>query len=162
VLTAVIRAEKSTLVGFDERVDAATFRRSDGNAYLAPDPLRKSLAPVLFGGLLVGEVFPGVAAVARHVQAAARPATGNRAPPTPRLPQPGEDNARVVRVQTDVGCTGVRVLVKDLLPRLAAVGRSEHAALRIRPERVSQGRRISNIRIGRMNRHRADLPFLLP
>src|SRR5262249_57072693 len=83
VLTAVIRAVKFTLVGFDERVDATTFRRSDGNAYLAPDPLRKSLAPVLFGGLLVGEVFPGVAAVARHVQAAARPATAHLPPPPP-------------------------------------------------------------------------------
>ena len=48
------------------------------------------------------ELRPGVAAVARNVQPAAGAAAGQFPGPSARLPQTGEQDARIVRVEADV------------------------------------------------------------
>src|SRR5262245_28840641 len=56
VLAAVVRAVEATLIGFDECVHAAVLRGRNRNSNFPPDPFGKTLPPVLFGCLLVGEV----------------------------------------------------------------------------------------------------------
>src|SRR5206468_3762040 len=102
-----------------------------------PRPVRQAAVLVLVvlllpaGPLLLlrAELGPGVAAVARDVQAAAGPAAGQ----VPRLaagrPQAGEQDARVVRVHRHVGGAGVRVLEQDAVPGGAAVAGPVDAAL---------------------------------
>src|SRR5262249_42947549 len=82
--------------------------------------------------------------------------------PPPRLPQPGEEDARVVRVEADVRGAGVAVLVEDLLPGLAAVGGAVDAALLVGPEGVAEDRREGNVGILRVDDAGADLALLLP
>ena len=43
------------------------------------------------------------------------------------------------------------VLIEDLLPRLSAVARTEHAALRVRPVRMAQRRYVNDIGIRRID-----------
>src|SRR5437764_273171 len=70
-----------------------------------------------------------LAAVARLVQAATGPAAGESPGPPARLPQAGEENARVAGVEADVGGAGVVVLEQHALPALAAVAGAVDAAL---------------------------------
>src|SRR4029450_1301584 len=98
----------------------------DGDAHLAPDALGQ---PVVFGQRL-----PGVAPVARDVEAAPRSAARQVPGPAPRLPEAGEDDARIRGVDGDVAGPGVRVLLQDLLPRLAALTGVKHALPRVGAE----------------------------
>src|SRR4029077_18735249 len=106
--------------------------------------------------------FPRVAAVARHVQAAAGPAAGEFPGLTPRLPETGEEYARIRWIETDIRSPGVRILVKDLLPGLAAVRCSIDPAFGIRSKRMAQHGGVSDVRVARVYDHGADLAFLLP
>src|SRR5207244_4124574 len=96
------------------------------------------------------------------VKAAAGTATGHLPGPAAGLPHAGEKNARVGGIEADVATAGVGVLDQDALPKLAAVGGAVDAALRARAKGVAQDRGKCDIRIGRVNDHRADLPLLLP
>src|SRR5207247_5339281 len=99
--------------------------------------------------------------VARHVQAAARAAAGHL-PWTPaRLPQPGEQDVRVRRVEADVRGARVGVLLEDLLPGPAAVPGAVHATFGIGAEGVAQDGREGDVRVLRVDDHRADLSVLL-
>ena len=110
-IAAVVAAEQSALVRLDEGVDAPAIGRRDGDADLAPDafgqPLgvflafRRVLAEI---GRIVGrrrdELRPVLAAVARDVQAAARSAADQLPRPPPRLPQAGEQDLRIGRIES--------------------------------------------------------------
>ncbi len=145
VLAAVVAAEQAALLGLDQRVDAPRIGWGDGQADLAPDALGQALAASWFPrrhlcrrpGNLRGrgnELRPGVAAVAGDVQPAAGAAAGQVPRPPPRLPQAGEEDARIVRVEADVRGAGVGVLGQHPLPGLAAVGGAVDAALLIGAE----------------------------
>ena len=84
VLAAVVGAEEPALLRLDQRVDAPAVRRRDGDADLAPDALGQAVA---------GELLPGVAAVARDVEAAAGAAARQVPRAAPRLPEAGEEDA---------------------------------------------------------------------
>src|SRR5205823_5943443 len=140
---AVVGAVEAALLGFNEGVDAARVGRGDGDTDLAPGARRQA---VVLG--LVLQVLPTVAAVAGDVQAAAGAAGGHLPRLAAGLPQPGEEEARVVRVQADVAGAGVGVLLEHLLPRLAAVGGAVDAALRVGAEGVAQDRRVGDVRVG--------------
>src|SRR6185369_6685174 len=88
--------------------------------------------------IVLGQGLPRVAPVARDVEAAARTAARHVPGPAPRLPQAGEDDARIRGVDGHVAGPRVRVLLQDLLPGLAAVAGAIHAALRIRSEGVPE------------------------
>src|SRR6516162_5404960 len=108
------------------------------------------------------QLLPRVAAVSRYVEAASRTAARQVPGSSPSLPQSCEENGRVGRVEANIGCAGVVVFVKHLLPGLTSVGRAVHATFAVRTKRMSQNSGESNVRIGWMNDHRPDLPFLFP
>ena len=114
------------------------------------------------GQAVLRELLPGVAAVARDVEAAAGAAALHVPREPPRLPEAGEEDVGVRGIDGDVGRAGVAVLLQDLLPRLAAVARAVDAALGVRAERVAEHRRERDVGVLRVHDHRADLPFLLP
>ena len=113
----------------------------------------------MFAGL---ELRPGIAAIARDVQAAAGAAAGQLPRLAARLPQAGEQDPRVGRVDGDVAGAGVGVLGEHLLPGLAAVGGAIDAAFLARPERRAEHGGEGDVGIGRMDDDRADLADLLP
>ena len=152
-LAPVVRAEEPALLGLDERVDALRERRRHRDAHLAPDALGEPLAR---------DLLPRVAAVARDVERGAGAAAHQLPGPAPRLPQPGEHDARVLRVERDVGGAGVRVRVEDLLPRLPAVARAIDAALGVGAEGLAEHGRVGDVGVCRVDDHRADLAVLLP
>src|SRR5262245_5874503 len=96
------------------------------------------------------------------MQPAAGPAAGEFPRSPPRLPHPGEDNARVVRVEAHVGGAGVLVEVQDILPGFATVPRAEDAAVLARAKRIAKRRSEGRVRITRMNDDRPDLADALP
>ncbi len=111
-LAAVVRAVEPALLRLDQRIDPPAVRRRHGDADLAPDAFRQT-AP--------GELLPGVAAVARHPEAAARTAARHLPGAPPRLPQAGEDDVGIGRIESDGRGARVRILLQHLLPGLAAV-----------------------------------------
>ena len=72
---------------------AARVGGGDGHADAAQDA---------FGQTVAGQSLPGIAAVARGVQAAAGAAAGHLPGKPSRLPQRGKEDARVVRVEAHV------------------------------------------------------------
>src|SRR5262249_23036864 len=74
-------------------------------------------------------LLPVAAASRRPDRAAPGPAADERPGVAARLPQAGEQDARVGRVEADVGGARVGVLGQHLLPDLAAVGGAVDAAL---------------------------------
>src|SRR5262249_55876440 len=80
----------------------------------------------------------------------------------PRLPQGGEEHARVARVEADVDGAGVGVLAEHLLPGLAAVGGAVDAALGVGAEGVAQDRGVGDVGVMRVDDELADLPGLPP
>ena len=83
-LAAVVGAEQAALLGLDQGVDAAAVRRRDGDADLAPDAFGQARSSPGF------ELLPGVAAVARDVQAAAGAAAGHLPRLAAGLPRPAK------------------------------------------------------------------------
>src|SRR5262249_11241988 len=80
----------------------------------------------------------------------------------PGLPQSGEEDARVGRVEADIRSARVAVLAQYLLPGLAAVGGAIDPALAVGTEGVAEDRREGDVRVGRVDGHGADLALLLP
>ena len=117
----VVRAVKAAVLVLDERVDAVRVRTRDTDADLAHEPLRQAL--------IARDLAPGVAAVGGLVQAAARTAARHLVFDAVGLPQRGEHHVRVPAIDRDIRGAGLRVLEQHLLPRRAAVGALEDAAL---------------------------------
>src|SRR5262249_240480 len=137
----------------DEGVDAPAVRRRHGDADLPPDAVRQALA---------GELLPGVAAVARDVEPAPRPAALEVPRVAAHLPEAGEDRVGVAGVEGDVRGTGVGVLLEHLLPAFAAVAGAVDAALGVGAEGVSEDGGEGDVGVARIDRHLADLPDLAP
>ena len=97
------------------------------------------------------ELPPRLAAVARLVDAAARPAADEAARRPAPLIRRREQDVRVRRIDDEIGGAGVVVDEQRLRPRLAAVGRHEDAALRVRPEQMSDRRDPDHVRVLRMD-----------
>src|SRR6185503_2917199 len=101
-------------------------------------------------------------AVLRHVEAGARARAGHAPRGAARLPEPGEQDVRVRRVDADVRRAGVRVLLENLLPGPATVFRPVDYALWVGTEGVPEHRGEGDVGVSRVHRHRADLSHLLP
>src|SRR5207302_5534990 len=97
------------------------------------------------------EPFPGRAAVFRSIQAAPRPAAGEKPRLSSRLPERGKDNVRVVRIEHDVDAARVLVFAQNFRPCLAAVGRAKNSALLIWTERMAERRDKNDIGILRID-----------
>ena len=93
---------------------------------------------------------------AELVQSAARAAAIHAPRRALCLPQRGEENVGIARIECDVDAAGLRVLVQDLLPGLAAVARAEDAALFVVAKRMSQRRDEGDVRIFRIDDQAAD------
>ena len=149
-LAAVVGAVEAAgfSLGLDEHPDAVGVRRRDRDRGLADEALR---------GQAAFDARPVVATIGAAVDAAVLAAGDHR----PRLPLgapgAGVEDARVVRVHLDVHHAGALGEVEHLLPGGAAVQGAEDAAVLVRPEDVSERRRVGDIRIGRMDRDGADL-----
>ena len=114
-LAAVVRAIESAVAGIDQGKDTLGITAAKADADAAGG-FRQAL----------GELPPGGAAVGRFEQATG---VGFPGPVFPRSltgsPENGIDRLRVGMINLQGDGTGVLVLVKDLFPRLAAVGRAE-------------------------------------
>src|SRR5439155_22426303 len=101
------------------------------------------------------------AAVTRHEQ----PAAWTAALAAPRmeldLPHARHQDARVARIHRDVRAAGLLVDEQRALPRRAAVGGSEHAALGLRTVGRPQRAREHDLRIRGIDDHAADPSRLL-
>src|SRR6185437_4474503 len=117
----VVGAEQAAVLVLDEREDAIRIDGRDRDADLAVDARRQT-----FG---VGDFGPGLAAVGRLVQSAARAAARHSPFVAIGLPERGVHDIRIGAVDLDVGGAGLVILVEDLAPGLSAVGALEHAAL---------------------------------
>src|SRR6267142_3469006 len=116
-LAEVVRAEDRAVRGFDDGVDASRLRGRRGDADLAEHSARKAFVPA--------ELRPRIAAVVRAEEPAAR-AAGDELPwPPDRLPERRVDDPRIVRVDRQIGSTGLLAAVEDLLPCLPAVAGAE-------------------------------------
>jgi hypothetical protein len=135
------------VAGFDEGVDAVRIRARH---------LRRDLAERRAGQSAFGQSRPGRAAVGRSKQPAARAA----ARPAPRvdlqLPHTGEEHARVVRIHGDIGAACVLVDEQHTVPRSAAIGRPEDAALRLRAVRVAERAGEDDVGVLRVDDHARD------
>ncbi len=105
-----------------------------------------------------GELLPGVAAVGGFEKTAA--GAGPRAVfpgALARGPQHGVDGARVGGIEREVDRAGVFVFVEHLLPRVAAIGGAEDAALGVGAVGVTEDGREEAIGIARVDEERRDL-----
>src|SRR5262249_45619805 len=137
-----------------------TGRETVGLVVFAFLILRSLTLPVRL--VLWTELLPGVAAVARDVKSAAGAAAAEFPRPSASLPHAGENDARVVRIDGDVGCAGVGVFEEHAIPGLAAVLGSIYPAFAVRAESVAEDRGEGDVRVARMDGHCADLTDLLP
>src|SRR5207253_2484945 len=88
--------------------------------------------------LVARDLRPAVTAVGGLEDPAARP-TRDQLPGAPhRLPEPRVEDSWVDRIERQVDRPGAVVPIQHLVPSLAAVLGAEHAAGRIRAERVAQ------------------------
>src|SRR5688500_18607014 len=151
--TAIVRSEQAAVVGLDEHIDAAAIRRRDSHADLAPHAVWQPRAC---------QLLPGVAAITRHMHAAAWPAAGHVPGCAARLPEAREDDVRIRRIERDIRRAGLCVLLVHLLPCLAAIDRAIDAAFRVWSEGMAKDGGKRDVGILWMHHHRADLSFLLP
>src|SRR5207249_8589361 len=105
--------------------------------------------------------LPCHAAVARHEQPAARAAALASPGVDLELPHPGEEDARIARIHRDLRAAGVLVHEERALPRRAAVGRPEYAALRLRAVRGAQRACAAVLRVRGIADDGPDAPRLL-
>ena len=78
------------------------------------------------------------------------------------MPHASEEDIGVGRIEANVGGARVGILGQDTLPELPAIDGAVDASLRVGPKGVAQDRRKSDVRVGGMDNHRADLPLLVP
>ena len=105
-----------------------------------------------------GERLPGRAAVGRAPEAAARPARREAPRGAPRPPRGGVEEARVPRVEAEVGGAGRRIDEEDARPGRAAISRPEDAALLVRPETVPGRGDEDAVRVARVDADAGDVP----
>ena len=129
--------ERSLLLRLDERVDALRIGGRDRDVDLADGRFRQAVL----------ELLPRRAGVSGHVDRAAGAAALLRPRVQLDLPHAGEQHIRIVRIHRQAGTAGVRIGEERSLPGLAAVGRLEHAALRLRPRRAAERADIDDVRI---------------
>src|SRR5215469_231192 len=144
--SAVVGAEQPAFLGLNERINTIWIRSGcDSNA--AEGAFRQAIA---------GQLGPGVSAIRRAIQAAAWASAFHRPRLAHRLPHSGKQNVRIREIELNIDAAGLVVYVKNSLPCLAAVARTENAARGIRPEWVSQCGDVDDIRILRVNDHPSD------
>src|SRR5439155_15723108 len=107
------------------------------------------------------ELLPCHAAVARHEQPAARAAALASPGVDLELPHPGEEDARIARIHRDLRAAGVLVHEERALPRRAAVGRPDYAALRLRAVRGAQRECEDDLRVRGIDDDAPDAARLL-
>src|SRR5258708_7001614 len=123
-LAAIVGAVKAAIgiAGFDEGVDAIGVGRDrDADASVGA-----------FGQAMLLEPLPCRAAVGGAVQSAAGTTVGHAPGSAASLPERGEQNIGIVRVEGYVDAAGVLIFIEDLLPGLAAIGGAEDTALGVR------------------------------
>ena len=108
-----------------------------------------------------GELVPVSAAVDGLVDSAARPSAVESEYGTPAFVGRGIKRVRALRIDGDVGNTGVLIDEERLRPGNAAVGGFEYAAFFVRPPKMAQRRNVDDIGIGRMNDNAADVTGFL-
>ena len=152
-LASVVGAEESARPcrGFDDRVHPIAVARSDRDA----DPAQALGG----GGETLRQLPPVVPAVGRDEEPAARPAVSVAVLPgtLPRRPEDRIDLVGICRIESEIDRSRVLVLVEDLPPGLPAVGRAEHAALRIGAVGVPQHGDEEALRVARVHQDRPDL-----
>src|ERR1700733_8078262 len=152
VCPAVIRAVQASFRRLDHRVDAPGVRTRNRDVD-APENAR--------GQAIAAEPRPAHTAVGGAIQSTSRTTAGEIPRLSACLPQRGVDDLRVMWVETHVDRTGLRILVQNLGPGLAAVSRAEHAALGIRTEGMPESGDQHDVRIVRIDDERADLAGIL-
>ena len=137
----VVGQEEAAVVRFDLGIDAigvgARHRKTD----LAEHRLGQSRRPRNLG--------PVIAAVSRLEDPAAWSTARHLVGVAIRLPQRDIDHLRVVRIDDQLVGACLVVAKQDLLPRLAAVFRPVHAALRVRGRVMTEGCDVDHIRVRR-------------
>src|SRR6266545_1304996 len=116
----VVGAVEGGVPGFDERVHHARPGRRHGDG----DPPLVALRQAVF------DLAPGLAAVRALPQAAPLAAGAEEAGAAAEGPEAGIEDARLLRIDRQIGAAGVGVDGEDALPGLAAVGRLVDAAVR--------------------------------
>ncbi len=142
----VVRAVEAGVRRLDDGVDPVRARRRDGDRDAAQFAGRQA----------GGEFLPGRAAVEAAVQPAARSAGREEIRAAPELPRRGEQDVGRPRHQDHVRASRGLVDGQDLLPRRAAVGGLEEAALRVRAPEVAQSRHVHGVRIQGIDDDLAD------
>ena len=148
----VLAMPRDAVAGFDQDVYPVRVRVGRRGHHLAHRLGRQTAA---------GQLRPGGATIAGHEQTAPR-TTALASPGVDfDLPHAGEDDARVRRVHRDLRAAGVLVREQRALPRRAAVGRPEHAALGLWTVRRPQRAREDDLGIRRIDHDATDTPGLL-
>ena len=132
---------------FDLCVEDVRVRLADVERDAAERAVRQAVARLL---------LPRLAAVDRLVEAAARAAADESPRGAPALYIAAQRFMRIRRVDDDLCRARVLVDVERLRPRLAAVGRHEDAALRIRSVEVPTDRRSRRVRVLRVHDDAAE------
>src|ERR1017187_5972923 len=97
------------------------------------------------------KVRPGISAVGRAVEPAARAAALQTPGRALDLIKRGKHNVGIVRIDTEVNGAGFVVLVKNFVPRLAAVDGAINPAVWIRAIRVTERRDQHMVRVARID-----------
>src|SRR5947207_1124309 len=100
MLPGIIRAIEPAFLRLDDRIDAIGICSRNGDANLAQDSARKTVA---------FQTFPRHAVIFRTVKSAARAAAGEKPRLPPRLPKRCEHDVRIVRIENNVDPASVFV-----------------------------------------------------
>src|SRR5215475_14557286 len=98
MLARIVRPEESAILGLDDGIDAIGISSGNGDA----DPAEDSI-----GQTITLEAFPCDAVVFRPIQSAAGTAAGKKPRLPPRLPERGEHNIGIMRIENDVDTAGI-------------------------------------------------------
>ena len=143
VSAGVIGDVQAALVVFDHGVDTVGIAAGDGHADLADDSRGQAG--------IARDLSPVIARVGGFEEAATRSAAGQSPGGAIDVPDGGEKDVGVVRVQDQIDGARMVVAVEDFLPGGATVFGAEHAALGIAPVGMAQGGDIDDIGVGGMN-----------
>src|SRR5205814_6348425 len=117
----VVRAVESAALVFDERVHTVRVGARDGDADFADQAPGQTR--------VAGDLGPGLAAVRRFEEAAARSAARHLVLHAVGLPQRGEHDVRIPAIDLDVDAAGLDVAEQLALPRPAAIAALVDSAL---------------------------------
>ena len=146
----VVGAIECARFRFHQRVHAVRIRGCDPDANPS-EPFRRSGKPTR-------ELLPGAAAI-RGFEKPARGTTPFAVFPRPlaRCPQNRVDIVGIGGIECQIYRAGVLILIKHLLPSLAAVGGAKHAALHIGTIRMAKHGHENAVRIARVHQNRRNL-----